>query len=294
MSRTAYRWQVKTKPAVTFAEFLETARQQLRVVSERPLSDAQALLAFYLSRQRAAIIAHPEETLTAEQHQHLLGWVNRLAAGEPMAYIVGQWEFYGRCFQVTRDVLIPRPETELLIEQALGWLRANPRAKTVADVGTGSGCIAVTLQLEKPALAICAVDRSFAALRVAGQNANRLGANTTAFIQADLLSAFQGPFNLVCANLPYIPTKTAAALPVSRFEPLLALDGGPDGLSLVRCLLADAPRWMHPGGCMLLEVEAGHGELAPAAARSLLPTADVQIISDYAGLPRLLKIQFPG
>ena len=110
----------------------------------------------------------------------------------------------------------------------------------------------------------------------------------------NLLSAAAGPFDLVCANLPYIPTATLPELAVTRYEPALALDGGPDGLRLVARLLADSPRWLAPGGLLLLEVEAGHGESGPQLALDLLPGAQVVMIDDWAGLPRLLRIQFPG
>lgn len=294
MNRIDYQWQVKTKTAVNIGEFLESARQQLRGISEQPLSDAQALLAFYLARDRAYILAHPEASLTLDQYKDLQNWVSRLKNGEPMAYIIGQWEFYGRKFKITPHVLIPRPETELLIEQALLWLHNHPFSNSVADVGTGSGCIAVTLQLEQPDLRICAVDISHAALQVAYQNSDLLGTKEKIhFIQSDLLSGLQGPFDLICANLPYIPSQTTAKLPVSRFEPVLALDGGEDGLDLVRRLITDAPRIIKNGGCLLLEVEAGHGELAPKEAKRFLPEANIEMLSDYAGLPRLLKIQFP-
>ena len=169
-------------------------------------------------------------------------------------------------------MLIPRPETELLVERALGWLRDHPDRRAAADVGTGSGCIAVTLARHTPDLRVAAVDRSPAALDVTRQNARAHGVDARIdFFQADLLGSVPGPFDLICANLPYIPTADVNDLAVARHEPRLALDGGPDGLDLIHRLLAQLPARLSPGGLALFEIEYRQGQSAAALAQAASP-----------------------
>jgi len=212
--------------------------------------------------------------------------------GEPLPYILGRWEFFGLQFKVSPAVLIPRPETEFLVEHALSWLKKNPTRRNAADVGIGSAAISASLLSRVPDLKVTGIDSSFAALVVAKFNLSAQGVATRAhLIQADLLSACRGPFDLVCANLPYIPTGTLSGLEVFQKEPALALDGGVDGLRLIERLLADAPRWLASAGLILLEIEAGQGETAPALARSYFPAADIRLSTDLAGFPRLISIE---
>ena len=258
--------------------------------SDTPAADAQVLLARLLRRDRAWIIAHPEAELTAAQAANFETQLSAIAAGTPLPYVLGEWAFFGRDFHVTPDVLIPRPETELLIETALAWLDADPARTTVADVGTGSGIIAVTLAAERTALHVAATDVSSTALAVARQNADRHTASIT-FIETDLLSGVPGPFDLIAANLPYIPSEPLKALPIFGREPTLALDGGPDGLILIRRLLADAPLVLKPGGLILLEIEAGAGDRTMDVARENFPDATIDVLPDLAGHQRLVRIQ---
>jgi release factor glutamine methyltransferase len=206
-----------------------------------------------------------------------------------LPHILGEWAFYGRNFKVTPDVLIPRPETELLVERAL-VIRARHDHPLVADVGTGSGILAVTLSAECPEATFVATDRSRAALAIARQNAARHGVSQIHFVQTDLLQALTGPFDLICANLPYIPTGTLNELPVARWEPRQALDGGPDGLMLIRKLLSQAQRRLAPGGVILLEIEASTGKPALAAARDAFPDAECILHRDLASKDRLVEI----
>jgi release factor glutamine methyltransferase len=256
------------------------------------LLEASLLAAIVLERPRAWILAHPEHELEPTVLERLENLLSRLLTGEPLAYLTGRREFYGLDFLVTPAVLVPRPETELLVETAVEWLRANPDRGTAVDVGAGSGCIAIALAKQVPHLQLTAVDRSPAALETAAINAaaHRV-AGRIALVQGDLLSAFAGPFDLICANLPYIPSADSAALPVSRFEPLLALDGGPDGLDLIRRLLAQIPRCLAPGGLALLEIEYRQGAQVQSLARTALPDARVSCLPDLAGLDRLIRIE---
>ena len=256
------------------------------------LLEVSLLAAAVMERPRAWILAHPEYELEPAVLERLENLLSRLLTGEPLAYLTGQREFYGLDFLVTPAVLVPRPETELLVETAVEWLCANPARRTAVDVGAGSGCITVTLAKLVPRLQLTAVDRSPAALEIAGINAAaHQVAGRIAFVQGDLLSAFAGPLDLVCANLPYIPSADAAALPVARFEPFLALDGGPDGLELIRRLLAQLPRCLAPGGLALLEIEYRQGEQVQSLARTALPGARVSCLPDLAGLDRLIRIE---
>ncbi len=276
---------------ISAGDWLKQAKSRLEG-SETPSLEAQLLLAHVLSRPRAAVLAHLEQELDLVQLAELERMLAQLEEGVPLAYLLGEKEFYGMSFKVTPAVLIPRPETELLVDEALVWLRAKPGRRLAADVGTGSGCIAAALAAQITDLRVLAVDRSRAALRVARENVQRHGLlERVQLLQGDLLSCVAGLFDLVCANLPYIPTGSLGDLPVARREPRLALDGGADGLEHIGRLLADARRWTAPGGLLLLEIESGQGGAALALARRFFYSAAVEVINDLAGHPRLLKIQ---
>ena len=264
-----------------------------RLRTSIPSIETLALLSQVLSRPKAWLLAHPDTYLEEDQLQNLNGLLVRLIGGEPLPYLLGHWEFFGIDFVVSPDVLIPRPETELLVEEGMHWAQAQPGSLRAVDVGTGSGCIAVSLGRHCSNLHILSIDISRPALRIARQNVVLQGVQDRVnLLQADLLSACAGPFDLLCANLPYIPSNTLAGLDVSRHEPALALDGGPDGLRLIECLLAQAATRMAPGGLLLLEIESGQGAAALEVAQRLYPQARAEIVNDLAGKPRLLKIQF--
>jgi release factor glutamine methyltransferase len=277
----------------TIKSALTEAQERLAAVSETASLDAQLLLAHILEKERAWVLAYPEYKLSFEDSQVLKTLLKRLEGGEPLPYILGQWEFFGLKFHLTHDVLIPRPETELLVGEAIAWLKANPSRRRVLEVGTGSGCISVSIAKNIENISIIATDISKPALEIAKQNAARHAvSNTVTFQENDLLDdGLQGKFDLICANLPYIPSETLRGLPVSKHEPALALDGGPDGLGLIRRLLAEAPRLISPDGLVLLEIEASQGESAPAAARQYFPDAYIIVKEDLAGHPRLLIIK---
>lgn len=276
-------------PPTTIASSLYTARNRLAPESESASLDAQVLLAEALGVDRAYLLAHGDALLTSDQSARFAALVTRRAAGEPVAYILGRKAFYDREFIVTPAVLIPRPETELLLERALAFAQSRPRTAAV-DVGTGSGALAVTLAALCPTADVHAVDISPAALDVARRNADLHAAPVT-FHQGDLLGPLlaQGiTVDLLMANLPYVASGDLPALAVSRFEPPLALDGGPDGLGLVRRLLAQAPAALNPGALVLLEIGADQGAAALALARAALRPADAGVQADYAGLDRVV------
>jgi release factor glutamine methyltransferase len=268
--------------------------KSLEAFSDTPVLDAQVLLAQVLKKKRAWVLAYPEVSLSAAQEQNLREAVKRLQVGEPLPYVLERWEFFGRDFILTPAVLIPRPETELLVERALAWLVRRSGALRIVDVGVGSGCISVTLAAEIPGLELLAVDISWEALQVARRNAERHGVSRRVqFLQADLLTPLSGPFDLVCANLPYIPSSLLETLRVARAEPGLALDGGGDGLGLLRRLLADLSEKMNPGGLALLEIEASQGEAVRLLAAGSLPGCHVEVLPDLAGHDRLVACTLP-
>lgn len=284
------RW-VRRMTSNRLEAWLRTAVKTLTGIADNPLLEAQVLAGHVLQKPRTWLIAHPEKVLLPDEESQLNGYLARRVAGEPLPYLLGYWEFFGLDFMVTPDVLIPRPETELLVENALNWLKRNPNSRVV-DVGTGSGCIAISIALNAPHAEILAVDISRPVLRIASNNIKRHQVDQRiSLVQADLLTSFTGPFDLVCANLPYIPQAKLIELEVTKHEPRLALDGGVDGLVLVNRLLSDAPRWMATGGVMLLEIESGQGQSALDAAHHWLPMANLHILPDLAGLPRLLVVE---
>jgi len=214
--------------------------------------------------------------------------IGRREAREPVAYLLGTREFYGRPFAVTSSVLIPRPETELLVDLALEWCRAAG-ARSALDVGTGSGCIAVTLALESPALVVTGLDCSADALATARQNALALGgADRLVWRLSDLLTAVTGSVDLIVSNPPYVPERDRAGLSrdVRDFEPGLALFGGPDGLDVIRRLIPAAAACLRPGGALIMEVGAGQSD----AVTSLLADAGFSAVTWHADLQAIPRV----
>jgi release factor glutamine methyltransferase len=280
------------------AAALEWAGRELRQVESASLI-AQVLLAHVWKQPRCWTLAHPELPLPPELCARYASLVQRARGGEPLAYLTGIQEFYGLEFEVTPDVLIPRPETELLAITALEWVTEITRetGRTASsiravDLGSGSGCIAAVLAVHTPGLSVIASEISAAALAVAARNFRRHGvANRVHVVQADLLAPFSGPFDLLCANLPYCPTETLARLDVRHFEPSLALDGGADGLRLITRALEQSAGRMAEGGLALFEIDAAHADEARETAKRLFPHATVKVKKDLAGWERLLIIR---
>lgn len=273
----------------TIRAALSDAYRRLEPVSPSARLDAQVLLCAVLDVSRAHVLAYGERELTAEQADRFDDWLSRRANGEPVAYILGRRAFFDRDLIVTPDVLIPRPETEHLLEEALACTAERP-ALTAVDVGTGSGALAVTFKAHRPTATVYATDISAAALRVAARNAADLDIT---FLAGDLLTPLierDIRVDLIMANLPYIASDDVARLAVSRHEPHLALDGGADGLDLVRRLLDQAPDVTVAGAIILLEIGAGQGSATMALARERFAGASVRLISDYAGHDRVVCV----
>ena len=281
------------------AEVLARGIIMLAKHSDSPRTDAQLLLASVLGRDRAWLIAHGDSFISRPQSERFSELCEKRATGVPIPYILGTALFYGREFVVNDKVLVPRPESELLVEDAVAYLRgrldpAYPKQLlTVLDVGTGSGAIACSLAAEIAAVTVEGIDTSLAALKVAEHNARRFNIFAKCKFRFGDLALGMGErhFDAVVANLPYLPT---AAIPPSpdplSFEPREALDGGPDGLSLYRRLLPALPALLKPGALVLLEAAPPTMDGLAALAAQAFPDDELQIVRDLAGLERYVRI----
>ena len=281
-----------TAPAAQQWTVLDVIRWTAARFGERGLAtprlDAELIVAQVLGLARVQLYVQFDRPLSVTELGDIRGLIKRRQAGESVAYLVGKKEFWGLELAVDARVLVPRPDTETLIEEARVRLE-GVEAPRIADVGTGSGALAVTLAKLRPDAVVFASDISPGALEVARANAERLGV-AVAFFEGDLAAPLQphAPFRLIVANLPYIPSADLAALPPEvRAEPVLALDGGPDGLDLVRKLIATAPALLVAGGALALEI----GARQAAATSALLSEAgfvEIAVRPDLAGVERVV------
>ena len=296
---------------VTVGFLLHAGIERLRMAgSESPRLDAELLLGHALRVDRTALIAHSDAPVGADAAASYEASLQRRIAGEPVAYIRGFKEFHGIALSTDARALIPRPETELLVDLVtaaiVDRLVSAPRppgtpALRVIDVGTGAGTIAIALAVElrrrrvETDVSLIATDTSPDALQLARENAVGHGvADRIEFILGDLVPWDATLFEIVAANLPYIPSASIAGLPIAAsFEPRAALDGGADGLDLVRRLLEQLARVLRPGGAAFLEIGADQGPAVHAATAELLPGWQATIIPDLAGHDRVARIE-PG
>jgi release factor glutamine methyltransferase len=278
----------------SIADAIKEGAQQLRAggVTEWQ-RDAASLLAHLLDRDRTFIIAHAGDALNDEQFEFFQSLLERRAAGEPLQYITGHQEFFKLDFEVTPAVLIPRPETELIVETALELLQDDPEPR-IADIGTGSGCLAISLLHEHPAARAVAIDVSPAALRIAQRNADRHGvADRLKLLASDALTAVdaEGFFDLIISNPPYVSDAEMNTLQREvNQEPRSALVGGPDGLSIIRRLLDETRPLLRRGGHLVFEIGFGQSgaveQLIDPRVWKLL-----EIRKDLQGIPRTFVLQ---
>jgi release factor glutamine methyltransferase len=296
-------------PEQTVRAARTAALARLRETSPSAALDADLLLCATLGIGRAALLADLDRAFPPDAAARFAQWLERAADGEPIAYLLGTRAFHTLDLAVSPAVLVPRPETEHLLEAALAWAHLHPQPVGedgfyAADIGTGSGALAVafahasTRAFAHPAVRIAAVDVSADALAVARLNAERTGAGgQIVFYTGDLLEPLIGRglrVRVLMANLPYIPSAEVDRLPVARHEPRQALDGGPDGLLLIRRLLADAPRVLAPPAGVFLEIGADQGEAAARLTAEALPGAHVAVLRDYAGHDRVIAAAWEG
>lgn len=282
----------------TVAQALRTARARLAAAgSATPGLDAEVLLRHVLGWNRTQLLSRPESALSADDAARYEALLTGRERGVPVAYLTGEREFMGLPFLVSPAVLVPRPETEILVEWAADWLRPGGRDRVV-DVGTGSGAVALSLGRLLGANwrgSITGVDISRDALAVAERNRAALGLDHRVTLRhGRLLQDEATHFDLILANLPYLRPEQVDGNPDLAAEPRLALDGGADGLDLVRELLADAPRVLAPGGALGLEIDPGQAQAVQDLARATFPEAAITVLHDLAGHARHVIIETPG
>jgi release factor glutamine methyltransferase len=235
----------------------------------------------YLDLDRELIPAHE----TAFHHL-----IERRLQGEPSAYITGHREFYGLDFYVDRSVLIPRPESELLVEKTISLARSRLMS-TIADIGTGCGAIAISLAMNLPEAKIYASDISASALEVARSNCQRHGVIDRIYlIQGDMLEPLPEPVDLIIANLPYVRESELPRTGPLSFEPVLALNGGPDGIAEIKRVCSQVSAKLRPGGCLLLEIGSGQKKAVDAILRKVFPSARIEITTDFGGIERVVSL----
>jgi len=249
--------------------------------------EAEILLRHILGISRAVLLSGLEKELSSTQSEKLANLIERRKWGEPSAYITGHREFYGLDFKVDRRVLIPRPETELLVEKALEYSRKYKVSK-VADIGTGSGCIAISIASKLPAIKIYAIDVSLPALEAAEENCIALNLKKRIeFLWGDLLKPLPEPVDMIIANLPYV-RKTEVN---SEFEPAQALNGGEDGLDTIRNLVPQITGKLKPRGIVLLEIGMGQADAVTTILHNVFPKCEIEIDKDLAGIERIVSLR---
>lgn len=281
--------QPETKEPWTIAAVLKWATDDFRARGiESPRLDAEVLLAHALSCSRTQLIMDMLRPLAPAELSRFRDLVKRRRQREPVAYLRGEREFYGRTFRVDARVLVPRPDTETLVDVALARTRHLSMSARVLDLFTGSGCVATTLALTRPTTRVTATDLSGDALALAQENALRLGAPSVAFVLADLFGELRGPFDLITANPPYIASAEVETLAadVRSFEPRLALDGGGDGFVLVRRTVEAAPAYLAKGGVLAMEVGAGQAD----AVAALFEASGFEAIERARDLARIERV----
>ena len=276
---------------MTLKQALSHAREILTAnnIEDAPL-ECELLLRHTLKLSRVQLYLDLNHEPSPEQEETFWHLIERRLSREPTAYITGHCEFYGIDFYVDSSVLIPRPESELLVEKAL-TLAQNHAIATIAEIGTGCGAIAISLALNLPKVKIYATDMSTPALKVALFNCQKHGlVNRVCLLQGDMLDPLPKPVNLIVANLPYVKE---AEIDTGDFEPLLALNGGSDGLDKIHQLCRQLSDKLYPEGYLLLEIGQGQGKAVTTFLRSLFPSAKIEVIPDLSGIDRVVSLTLP-
>jgi release factor glutamine methyltransferase len=279
--------------AMTIDEALRSATRRLSPRSTTPRLDAELLLGHILGTSRSVLLARLMQPITPPQEADYEVLVTRRFEGEPIAYLTGHREFYGLDLLVTKDVLVPRPETESVVEACLDVLPSNELSQ-LADIGTGSGAIVVAVSLHRPLLRAYATDISAPAINIARANCERHGVSERVqLFVGNLLDPLPGPVNVIAANLPYVSPGEAAP-DVATWEPQVAVfGGGDDGTATIREFLARAPDYILPGGTIVMETAYSQGKIVSELAQQAFPGAHVEIRKDLAGYDRIVIIKTP-
>ena len=254
--------------------------------------ECDLLLRHTLKLSRTQLYLHLDHEISPKQEKAFWHLIERRLNGEPTAYITGHREFYGLNFHVDRRVLIPRPESELLVETALSLLQ-NRSLSTIAEIGTGCGAIAISLALSLPEVKIYATDISAAALDVALLNCQKHGVvNRVQLLQGSMLDPLPEPVDLLIANLPYVKESELAQMSSAKFEPLLALDGGSDGMERIRQLCHQVDGKLRPSGYLLLEIGQGQRSAVITFLHTLFPHSEIEVVPDLSGIDRVVSLTF--
>ena len=276
---------------MTAKQALSRAREMLLNQNiEDSALEAELLLRHILRKNRTELFSEPDRKLSSTEAEAFLQLVRRRLDGEPAAYITGHREFYGHDFYVDPAVLIPRPESELLVERALQIARSRA-VSTIADIGTGCGAIAVSLAFDLPGVNIYATDISTAALKVARFNCQQYSlTDSICFLAGDLLDPLPQPVDLIIANLPYVTKPEMTRVNTLGFEPSVALNGGPDGLDKIRLLCHQAGEKLCRQGHLLLEIGQGQKKAVCTLLQDLFPLAEIEVFPDLSGLDRVVSL----
>ncbi len=268
------------------------ARQTLSGDPQEVQITVDAVIKKVFNRDLAWILTHLDEPISAPDLDSLNGYFNRLLNDEPLPYLFGEAEFFALPFFVSPQVLIPRPETEILVETVIEWLVSNGanQPKTMMDIGTGSGCIPISVLKNVPNLTAYAVDRSMGAIKIAHKNKHYHRLTNFHLYQGDLLGSVKTKFDVISGNLPYIPSKTVDGLRVAKYEPRIALDGGEDGMDLYRRLFPQLPLLLKRPGFAIFEFQYDQAEALLDIA-SAFSWDKVKIIQDYAGHNRFIYLE---
>jgi release factor glutamine methyltransferase len=281
---------------VTLKQTLARAREILASGKIEDLElESEILLRHVLGINRIELYQRPDLELSPAAEEKFWSVIRRRLNNEPTAYITGHKEFYGLDFDVNPSVLIPRPETELLAERAIDTIN-NRYFSISADIGTGCGAVAISLAVNLPQVKIYATDISPDALKVALQNCRKHGVeDRITLISGDLLEPLPEPVDLIVANLPYVRKSDLPGINTGNFEPLIALDGGQDGLEQIRRLITQLreSKKLHPAGVLLMEIGQGQSNTIIALLRQNFPLADIEVFQDLGGIERVVSLSLP-
>jgi release factor glutamine methyltransferase len=286
-----YNPNAETRTPQSIDDALRRGKDTLALCSSTPRLDAEIILAHVLGMGRAALLARPEQRLDAEAENSYACLLERRKHGEPVAYLTGHKEFYDLDLLITRDVLVPRPETESVVEACLADLPEREEA-TFADIGTGSGAILVAVTTQRPLLRAYGTDISPEAIAVAARNCERYDISSRVrLLVGNLCDPLPGPVNVIAANLPYVPPGEASP-EVATWEPNVAVfGGGDDGSALIRQFLAQAPRYLLPGGTIVMETAHSQGAVVSKLAQDAFPSAKIEVQKDLAGYDRIVTVR---
>jgi len=273
-------------------DWYQNAKIYLEQDRDEPTSSILALAGHILKSSPAFILAHPERALTAFEIDELTRMLDRLKSGEPLAYIIKRQAFFGMDFYVDPSVLIPRPETEILVEQALSWLRHKDIYTVALEAGTGSACIPISICMNFQKVSFFTFEISTNAIQIAKINISNFRlTDQIQLIKTNSCSCFKPGFNLICANLPYIPTERLESLQVSKFEPGIALDGGKDGLFIIKEFLSQSSFLLQNPGLLLCEIDYTQKDSLIQLSHELFHDASISIVNDLSKFSRVLRIE---